>query len=83
MLMVVPSSSLAVQETDVTNKVYGIIAGVPVPFPLPEADACKLGVTCPISANTAVTEVVSIPISKAYPSVSLTCLTLTLFKITF
>ena len=63
-------SSVVVEESDVTNKLYGIIAGVPVPFPLPDDDACKLGVTCPVPAKKMVQEKVIIPVQKSYPIVS-------------
>ena len=63
----------AVAERDITNKVYGVIKGIPVPFPLSEADACKLGVSCPVSANTDVNEKAIFIILKEYPSVSLSC----------
>ena len=62
--------SPAIVETDVTNKVYGIIKGIPVPFPLSEPDACKLGATCPMPANKMETEHVVIEILKLFPPVS-------------
>ncbi|PIK33537.1 Echinoderm microtubule-associated protein-like 5 [Apostichopus japonicus] len=38
--------------TNVTAKVYGSIASVKVPFPLPQADACqKSNLTCPLKAQ--------------------------------
>ena len=56
--------------TDLTNKLYGLIAGVPVPFPLPQEDACKLGVTCPIVAGTQYVETVGLTIESVWPDVS-------------
>ena len=55
--------------TDLTNKLYGLIGGVPVPFPLPQADACKLGVTCPMAAGTEYVEAVVLYIESAWPDI--------------
>ncbi|KAL5463558.1 hypothetical protein EMCRGX_G032463 [Ephydatia muelleri] len=55
--------------TDLINKLYGLIAGVAVPFPLPEADACKLGVTCPMAVGTQYVETVALYIDPAWPSI--------------
>ncbi len=49
----------------------GVIAGVPVPFPLPEPDACKLGVKCPINAADSNLATMAIPVQASYPSISL------------
>ena len=56
--------------TDLKNKVYGIIDNVPVPFTLPEDDACKLGVTCPMKNGTNYTEKDELPVLSTYPKVS-------------
>jgi Niemann-Pick C2 protein len=53
------------------NLVYGIIAGVPVPFPLPQADVCKNNVTCPLVAGTTYTESLSLSVLSEYPTVRL------------
>ncbi|CAB3375452.1 Hypothetical predicted protein [Cloeon dipterum] len=51
--------------------VHGVIAGLPVPFNLPNPDACTTGgLTCPIQTNTQLTYTNSLPILKVYPRVS-------------
>ncbi len=52
------------------NVAYGQIAGVPVPFPLPQADICTNGVSCPVKAGTTISQSIKIPVLSAYPSVS-------------
>jgi hypothetical protein len=49
---------------------YGIIAGVQVPYALPEADGCKVGLSCPITAGTTYTETEIFPVLKEYPLVN-------------
>ena len=49
----------------------GVIAGVPVPFPLPESDGCKLGVKCPVNQNDSNMATLSLPVLSSYPSISL------------
>jgi len=58
-------------STSATVSIHGIIAGVPVPFPLPVTDACKMGVKCPIGANDANMATMAIPVEASYPSISL------------
>ena len=50
--------------------VHGILAGVPVEFPLPQKDACKSGVACPVEKGASYVYVATLPILKAYPAVS-------------
>lgn len=53
--------------------IHGVIGGIPIPFPAPQPDACqKSGLTCPLSANTAYTYQLSMPILSSYPTVRLT-----------
>lgn len=56
--------------TAVTAKVFGQIAGIMVPFPLTNSDACSCGVTCPTKAGTSYKYKYSLPIASEYPSVS-------------
>lgn len=49
---------------------YGIIAGVQVPYALPEKDGCKVGLTCPIVAGATYTENETFPVLKEYPLVN-------------
>lgn len=53
------------------NLVFGIIAGVKVPFPIPQEDACKVGLPCPLPANVHVKEELYLAILPEYPSISL------------
>jgi len=51
-------------------KVYGIVAGIPVPFPLPNADGCTdSGIACPIESGQTYTYSTTLPVSTLYPSV--------------
>merc|ERR1712150_213501 len=55
----------------VTTKVYGIIAGVPVPFPVP-SDACNNhNLKCPVVAGSTFTYTNSIYCSPDYPKIKL------------
>lgn len=52
--------------------VHGIIAGVPVPFPIPNPDACKdSGLTCPLKKGTQYTYTTQIFVRTEYPSIKL------------
>merc|ERR1719270_98104 len=58
-----------------TSVVHGIIAKIPVPFSIPNADACATpdsGLDCPFKAGTH-TLTSHIPVLKEYPSLTLTC----------
>jgi len=51
---------------------YGVIAGIPVPFPLPQPDGCAAsGGVCPIAAGTEVTFSEALKVQQAYPSMKL------------
>ncbi|XP_050344377.1 ecdysteroid-regulated 16 kDa protein-like [Nymphalis io] len=50
--------------------VHGIIMNLPVPFPLPQPDACKdSGLVCPIKSGEKVSYRSTMPILKSYPKV--------------
>ncbi|CAF0852712.1 unnamed protein product [Adineta ricciae] len=51
--------------------IHGVIGGIPVPFPLPDPDACKMQVKCPVNANDVNTAVMTLPVLSSYPSLSL------------
>lgn len=55
-----------------TNAVYGLIGGVPIPFPLTQASVCELGATCPVEVGTDYVETVVIDVLSSYPCVSIT-----------
>ncbi|XP_032798050.1 NPC intracellular cholesterol transporter 2 homolog a [Daphnia magna] len=61
----------SLEDTDKTKaSVHGIIGGVPLPFPLPQTDACQnSGLDCPLSNGKNYTYTATIPISTAYPKI--------------
>ncbi|KAH6945065.1 hypothetical protein HPB50_006986 [Hyalomma asiaticum] len=60
-----------VASNAVNVEVHGLIHKVPLPFPLPQSDACQCGVTCPIQAQANYTYRGSFPVKSEYPSISL------------
>uniref|UniRef100_L7MA53 Putative ml domain protein n=1 Tax=Rhipicephalus pulchellus TaxID=72859 RepID=L7MA53_RHIPC len=60
-----------VASNGVKVEVHGLIHKVPLPFPLPQSDACKSGVACPIKAGATYTYRGSFPVRPSYPSLSL------------
>lgn len=51
-------------------EVHGVIMNLPVPFPLPQPDACKNnGLTCPLKAGQKASYVATLPVLKSYPKV--------------
>nr|CAI5868422.1 unnamed protein product [Callosobruchus analis] len=62
-----------VSKDTLKAEVHGIIATVPIPFPLPNDNACKdSGIECPIEPGKVYTYVATLPILKGYPNMSLT-----------
>ncbi|XP_029982425.1 NPC intracellular cholesterol transporter 2 [Sphaeramia orbicularis] len=60
-------------ETDTSKAVvHGIIAGVPVPFPIPNDDGCKSGIQCPIQKQQSYSYMNSLPVKTEYPTIKLT-----------
>ncbi|KAM8783876.1 NPC intracellular cholesterol transporter 2 [Rhynchonycteris naso] len=51
--------------------VHGIVLGVAVPFPIPEPDGCKSGVSCPIEENKTYSYVTKLPVKNDYPAIKL------------
>ncbi|MCI4382702.1 hypothetical protein PGIGA_G00017780 [Pangasianodon gigas] len=51
--------------------VHGVIAGVPVPFPIPNDDGCKSGIQCPIQNQKTYSYVNELPVKAEYPSIKL------------
>jgi hypothetical protein len=49
----------------------GIIATVPVPFPIPNSKGCELGAKCPIAQSDVNTVSLALPVLASYPSISL------------
>ena len=66
--------SVTFASTETTKQahaqVYGIVAGIPVPFPLPNTDGCNgSGISCPIMQGETYTYSTTLPVSRLYPSV--------------
>lgn len=59
----------AVKLTNVTNKIYGVVRNTKILFKT--LDGCTYGLDCPVPANTARTETVTLP-TVGYPPVSQT-----------
>ncbi|KAG7197334.1 hypothetical protein KM043_018447 [Ampulex compressa] len=60
--------------TEVKAVVHGIIMDVPMPFPLPNADACSYpqsGITCPVQKDETYTYRAELPVKQSYPRLSL------------
>ncbi|KAM9340995.1 NPC intracellular cholesterol transporter 2-like [Symphorus nematophorus] len=63
--------SSAVESKTSTAVVHGIIAGVPVPFPIPIEDGCKSGIQCPIQMQKNYHYLNSLPVKSEYPAIKL------------
>ncbi|XP_048831075.1 NPC intracellular cholesterol transporter 2-like [Brienomyrus brachyistius] len=63
------SSDVASQTSKAV--VHGIVAGVPIPFPIPIEDGCKSGIVCPIQKETSYNYVNELPVKPEYPSIKL------------
>ena len=52
-------------------KVYGIVSGVQVPFPLKYPDACagESGLTCPLQSGSSLVYTASLPVLSVYPAI--------------
>ncbi|XP_061824750.1 NPC intracellular cholesterol transporter 2-like [Nerophis lumbriciformis] len=51
--------------------VHGVIAGVPIPFPIPIQDGCKSGIKCPIQKQEGYCYVNALPVKTEYPAIKL------------
>ncbi|XP_035698025.1 NPC intracellular cholesterol transporter 2-like [Branchiostoma floridae] len=72
------NTSIAVKFTskevvnNATAVVHGILAGVPVPFPLNNPDGCKdSGLVCPLKASTTYSYTAVLPVKSVYPQLKL------------
>lgn len=63
--------SSAVDTQNTTALVHGILAGVHIPFPIPEADGCKSGISCPVMHGNSYNYMTSLPIKTTYPCMRL------------
>lgn len=59
------------QSINSTAEVHGILAGIPVPFPIPEPDGCKSGISCPIQKDKTYSYLNKLPVKSEYPSIKL------------
>ena len=65
----------AVDAKTSTSKAYGILARIPIPFPLPDKikNGCNgMSPHCPIKKGTQYKYTTALPVSSSYPSVSTT-----------
>ncbi|XP_072221226.1 NPC intracellular cholesterol transporter 2-like [Leuresthes tenuis] len=60
-----------VESQTSTAVVHGIIAGVHVPFPIPNGDGCKSGIECPIQKLQKYHYQTALPVKTEYPSIKL------------
>lgn len=60
-----------IQSKNSTAYVHGILFGVPVPFPIPEPDGCKSGISCPIQKGRTYSYLNKLPVKNEYPSIKL------------
>ena len=58
--------------TAVKAVVHGIISGIPIPFPIPNADGCKnSNLVCPLKSGQTYLYKDAIPVAASYPSIRL------------
>lgn len=65
------SKNIVSRSNSIDFYLKGVIGGVPIPFPLPETNACKLGVACPVKASDVDVATFSVPVLASYPTLSL------------
>ncbi|XP_060557672.1 NPC intracellular cholesterol transporter 2-like [Ruditapes philippinarum] len=59
------------QVSGITTKVYGIVAGVPIPYSLPKSNGCQgCNLICPLTPGTH-RYVNVFPVLKTYPEIRL------------
>jgi len=51
-------------------KITGVIYGVPIPWNVSPDNACSYGLTCPITKDVENNFVMTMPINKIYPTLS-------------
>ena len=67
-LFLLPGESAGTLQT----KVYGIVEGVPVPYPLPNPNACQdCNIKCPVTQGGSYTYKSGFKILSEYPNVSI------------
>jgi len=63
--------SSGVQSKTSKAVVHGVIAGVPVPFPIPNEDGCTSGIQCPIQQTQVYNYLNTLPVKTDYPAIKL------------
>jgi len=59
-----------VDSASLTSKVHGIIAGIPVPFPLKNTDGCNgCNITCPVQKSHPYTYANTLDVLTSYPKI--------------
>uniref|UniRef100_A0A1A8U5G3 NPC intracellular cholesterol transporter 2 n=1 Tax=Nothobranchius furzeri TaxID=105023 RepID=A0A1A8U5G3_NOTFU len=61
--------SSGVETSKSTAVVHGIVAGVPLPFPIPEDDGCKCGIQCPIQKDNTYHYLNTLSVKAEYPAI--------------
>uniref|UniRef100_A0A4W3I6I8 NPC intracellular cholesterol transporter 2 n=1 Tax=Callorhinchus milii TaxID=7868 RepID=A0A4W3I6I8_CALMI len=51
--------------------VHGVLAKLPIPFPIPNNDGCKSGIVCPIKKDQKYNYINALPVKSDYPSIKL------------
>ncbi|XP_060020905.1 LOW QUALITY PROTEIN: NPC intracellular cholesterol transporter 2-like [Lagenorhynchus albirostris] len=51
--------------------VHGIVMGFAIPFPIPEPDGCKSGISCPNEKDKTYSYLNKLPVKSEYPSIKL------------
>ena len=59
-----------VNTTSVKAAVTGIVARVPIPYPIPNTDGCTCGVKCPVKSGDINTYKYGLFVKPEYPTVS-------------
>lgn len=57
---------------NITTLVHGILLGVPISFPLENADACVTDVQCPLKKGITMYYSTNLPIYQRYPVLPIT-----------
>ncbi|OQR69614.1 protein NPC2-like [Tropilaelaps mercedesae] len=60
-----------VNSNTVMAKAFGIIAGIPIPYAIPESNACLHGLVCPLKSGVVTKYSQTFPVQRTYPSLAL------------
>ncbi|KAM6170854.1 NPC intracellular cholesterol transporter 2 [Erethizon dorsatum] len=59
------------QSINSTALVHGVLFKVSIPFPIPEPDGCKSGISCPIQKDKTYSYLNKLPVKSEYPDIKL------------